>query len=193
MRPVRQPVHIRRPVAASHEGRDGLQRRALPGMRRVRNRLPIGGNQCPPFPLRSGDGPDRGGRRFPGATAFSCSGRSGELIVVASQAPLASSGMGAARRGEGMITQWFLKTSGDALGRSRAFLGALWQSAGLTGMLLPVLPEGDHAPHVEFLREARRLAEADPFAPLMTSNRAPDVAERARTGLDGPAGAVPPP
>jgi len=89
-----------------------------------------------------------------------------------------------------MNTQWFLKTSGDALGRSRAFLGALWQSAGLTGMLLPVLPEGDHAPHVEFLREARRLAEADPFAPLMTSNRARDVAERARTGLEGPVGAV---
>ncbi len=89
-----------------------------------------------------------------------------------------------------MKTQWFLQTSGDALGRARTFLGALWQSAGLTAMVIPVLPGGEAAPQVERITEPRRLSQADPFAPLMMANGARVLAERAQAGLPGPEGAV---
>jgi len=89
-----------------------------------------------------------------------------------------------------MNTQWFLKTEGDALARVRAFLGALWQSASLRGMIVPVFSGGERAPRVELLTDARRLTQADPFAPLMLANGARDLAERGRAGLQGPLGAV---
>jgi formate dehydrogenase subunit beta len=89
-----------------------------------------------------------------------------------------------------MKTQWFLRTRGDALGRARTFLGALWQSAGLTAMVVPVLPEGEAAPRVERITERGRLSQADPFAPLMMANGARDLAERAQAGLAGTEGAV---
>jgi formate dehydrogenase subunit beta len=89
-----------------------------------------------------------------------------------------------------MNTMWTLKTGGDALARVRIFLAALWQSAGLEGMLVPVLAEGERAPHVELLTDAGRLAEADPFAPLMLANGARDLADRAQAGFEGRLGAV---
>jgi formate dehydrogenase subunit beta len=89
-----------------------------------------------------------------------------------------------------MDTQWFLKTGGDPLGRVRGFLGALWRSAGLAEMVVPVCRDAQAAPRPEFLTDPALLASADPFAPLMVVNNAAEVGRRAQAGVRARTAAV---
>jgi Pyruvate/2-oxoacid:ferredoxin oxidoreductase delta subunit len=68
----------------------------------------------------------------------------------------------------------------DALGpleTTRRLLAQIWDRAGLDGMLVPVWIVGKRDPRPTLLANSAMLDRADPFAPLMTSNAAPQAVE----------------
>lgn len=71
-----------------------------------------------------------------------------------------------------MNVNWMLETGGDPLGRLHLFLDALWEEAGLDGMLVPLTDPVGPALKPTLIGERRRLLEVNPFKPLMTENAA---------------------
>jgi formate dehydrogenase subunit beta len=75
-----------------------------------------------------------------------------------------------------MTAQWMLKTRGDPLGTVRDFVTHVWQTAELTGMLVPTNGNiGETGPR--FVERTEELANLNPFAPLMPLNAAKLVPE----------------
>lgn len=91
-----------------------------------------------------------------------------------------------------MSKYWKLNTRGDPLGAVTTFMEAIWQTAGLSGML--VLPNGkgtdisQKAPF--FANEMSELEYTNPFMPLMTINAAKLIPELVRTHAGKRIGAV---
>lgn len=89
-----------------------------------------------------------------------------------------------------MTTHWMLNTYGDPLSAVQKFLGEVWSQAGLESMFVPVRGPRGVGVMPLFVDERARLADVDPFAPLMTTNAAPLVAELARESGTAFIGAV---
>lgn len=82
-----------------------------------------------------------------------------------------------------MTSDWVLQTQGHALGAVQAFLGRLWVQAELEAMFAPLRPSGSLEVNRTLVEDQAQLADADPFAPLMTRNVGCQVLELA---LDHP-------
>jgi formate dehydrogenase subunit beta len=76
-----------------------------------------------------------------------------------------------------MITHWMLETQGQTLETVRRFLAELYHRADLDAMLVP-LRVGDPATiETHMIDDPDRLAQADPFAPVMCPDAAKTIAE----------------
>lgn len=71
-----------------------------------------------------------------------------------------------------MKTQWILDTHGDPLGTLREFVSAVWQGAGLQGMLVPLNGSQNAITEAQLIRDSGQLDDVNPFQPLMTLNTA---------------------
>lgn len=78
-----------------------------------------------------------------------------------------------------MRTEWVLQTEGDAVHAVQAFLGRLWTQADLQAMFLPLRPAGGWDLERSLVTDRARLADVDPFAPVMAGNAGCQVAEMA--------------
>ena len=78
------------------------------------------------------------------------------------------------------VTIWRLQTEADPLATARRFLGAVWQQANLDGMLVLLYQPGKMAVEPMLIDDPQRLADADPFVPLVQVNAARLVAQAAR-------------
>jgi len=78
-----------------------------------------------------------------------------------------------------MPTEWVLYTEGDAVHAVQAFLGRLWIQAHLQAMFVPLRPAGVWELERSLVDDPARLAEVDPFAPVMARNTGCQVAELA--------------
>jgi len=65
-----------------------------------------------------------------------------------------------------MATQWVLSTKGDPLGSVNNFVMAVWQAAGLQGMILPSSRKNE----LRIVEDPALLGEINPFQPLMLMN-----------------------
>jgi formate dehydrogenase subunit beta len=73
-----------------------------------------------------------------------------------------------------------LNTDNDPLARTRSFLKAIWEYAGLDGMLIPVYQTGHKSVIQTVIHHPDSLKEADPFVPLMQVNASRMVIQWAR-------------
>jgi formate dehydrogenase subunit beta len=78
------------------------------------------------------------------------------------------------------MNTWMLETNNDPLARTRSFLKAVWEYAGLDGMLLPVYQTGHKSIKQSVIHNPDSLREADPFVPLMQVNASRMVIQWAR-------------
>ena len=75
---------------------------------------------------------------------------------------------------------WMLNTDNDPLARTRSFLKAIWEYAGLDGMLVPMYQTGHKSVKQMVIHHPDSLKEADPFVPLMQVNASRMVIQWAR-------------
>lgn len=75
---------------------------------------------------------------------------------------------------------WMLETDNDPLARTRSFLKAIWEYAGLDGMLVPMYQTGHKSVKQTVIHHPDSLKEADPFVPLMQLNASRMVVQWAR-------------
>jgi Pyruvate/2-oxoacid:ferredoxin oxidoreductase delta subunit len=73
------------------------------------------------------------------------------------------------------MRQLFPVENQDPLATARLLLQDLWQAVDLEGMYLPLQREGAIPPQGTFLQHPNQLETADPFAPVMPVNHAPDA------------------
>lgn len=71
-----------------------------------------------------------------------------------------------------MKTQWILDTHGDPLGTLRQFVSAVWQRAGLQGMLVPMNGSQNAIAEAQLIKDPGQLDDVNPFKPMMTLNTA---------------------
>lgn len=71
-----------------------------------------------------------------------------------------------------MNVNWMLESAGDPLGRLHRFIDAIWEEAGLAGMLVPLTDPVGPSFKPTLIGERQRLLEVNPFKPLMTENAA---------------------
>ena len=71
-----------------------------------------------------------------------------------------------------MKTQWMLDTHGDPLGTLRRFVHAVWKTADLEGMLVPLNGSPNAIAEAHFINDSGQLDRVNPFKPLMTLNTA---------------------
>jgi len=79
-----------------------------------------------------------------------------------------------------MMTTWKLNTHGQPLTAVRQFLQNIWDKAGLMGMLIPIYSPDRMSVDITLINDPARLADADPFAPLMRENSGKLVAQFAK-------------
>ncbi len=89
-----------------------------------------------------------------------------------------------------MRTDWVLQTEGDAVHAVQLFLGRLWSQAELQAMFLPLRPAGGWDLERSLVTDRARLAEVDPFAPIMACNTGCQVADIAAESPQRPFAAV---
>ncbi len=89
-----------------------------------------------------------------------------------------------------MATHWMLNMRGDPVGTIQQFLRGVYANAGLDAMLLPVRVPGPVAVELHLIDDVEHLADADPFAPLMTVNAARIVSQYVMDHPDRRLGAV---
>ena len=77
-------------------------------------------------------------------------------------------------------TTWVLGTEGDVQWRVQNFLAALWERAGLDGMIVPVYQTESGLPGPKILWHERELQDADPFVPLVRMKTSRMVEELAK-------------
>jgi len=89
-----------------------------------------------------------------------------------------------------MSTHWILRTQGEPLEAARRFLRALWSTAGLEAMLVPVRDSAAPGVSQRLVRQLSELASADPFAPVMLRNTAAEACKLAQQEPARPIAAV---
>jgi formate dehydrogenase subunit beta len=78
------------------------------------------------------------------------------------------------------MNTWLLKTEHDPLARTSGFLRAVWDHAGLDGMVVPAYQPDGRSVKQSVLHDPVSLREADPFVPLMQVNASSLVIQWAR-------------
>jgi len=74
-----------------------------------------------------------------------------------------------------MNTQWIIHTQGEPLLAVQRFLRALWEGAGLDGMLVAAGGDQPSPGAARWIEAAGLMGEVDPFDPLMTGNLAREI------------------
>lgn len=79
-----------------------------------------------------------------------------------------------------MTTQWMLETQGQTLETVRSFLADLYRNANLDSMLVPVRVGDPATIEMHMIDDPEKLADADPFAPVMAADTAKTIAQFTR-------------
>lgn len=75
---------------------------------------------------------------------------------------------------------WTLETHGDPLGSIQQFLNTVWHASRLAGMLVTMNGGEESSMQPRYIEDSARLAEINPFKPLMLSNAARAIPELLR-------------